>query len=108
LVLVPLFYCLANYGQDEKYTVTGWGEVVHQVDNLFTKGRNIESSGEGVLPVAIILPAAALVLVAFSLVTRPPGHATLARFFSGRTVEVPARPAVDGQAGGKVPAPVRT
>jgi SSS family solute:Na+ symporter len=108
LVLVPLFYCLANYGQEEKYTVTGWGQFVHQVNNLFTKGSNTEFSADGVLPVAVILPAAAFVLVAVSLVTRPPGHATLARFFSGRTVEVPARSTVDGQAVGKVPAPVRT
>jgi SSS family solute:Na+ symporter len=105
-ILIPLFYCLADFGQEEKYTVTSLGELVHQLGNLFTNGRNVEFSTTGVLPVAVILPLAALVLVAVSLVTRPPRPTTLARFFPGKVIEVPAEP-LDGQPAGKAVAPVR-
>jgi SSS family solute:Na+ symporter len=107
-LLIPLFYCLANYGQEEKYTVTSWNELLHHLQNLFTTGRNVEYRPDGVLPVAVILPISALLLVVVSLVTRRPTQATLERFFPGRTSGTKLAPAVDGQAAGPARAPVKT
>lgn len=108
-VLVPLFYCLADYGQQEKYTVTGWAELSRHLHNLFAAGRNREFSDAGVLPVAVILPAAALALVVVSLVTRRPTPATLECFFpTGRPDFSSKIVLVDGKPAGPVAAPVRT
>lgn len=107
--LVPLFYCLADFGQQEKYTVIGWAELWRHLHNLFAAGRNREFSDAGVLPVAVILPAAALALVAVSLVTRRPTAATLDQFFLGGRPDFAARPVTgDGRPAGPVAAPVRT
>jgi SSS family solute:Na+ symporter len=106
-VLIPLFYCLADYGQQEKYTVTSWPMVQQHLHNLFTTGRNTEFTENGVLPVAVILPIAALVLVVVSLVTPSPAVPTIERFFPGRAAAGLA-PSLDGQAGGRVPTPLRT
>jgi SSS family solute:Na+ symporter len=83
-ILVPLFYCLANYGQEEKYTITSLAQVMEDLRTLFTTGANHAVNATGVLPVAVILPIAALGLALFSLVSRPPGNSTLERFFPRR------------------------
>ncbi len=107
-ILIPLFYCLANYGQEEKFTVTSWTELQNQLHNLFTTGRNTEVSPNGVLPVAVILPISALVLVVVSLVTPRPSRATLEQFFPTKKAGSGAAHVPDGQAGGPVRAPVQT
>jgi SSS family solute:Na+ symporter len=107
-ILIPLFYCLAGYGEQEKYTVTSLSEVLRHLKNLFTTGHNKEFSPDGVLPVAIILPTSALLLVVVSLLTRAPSAATLAQFFPGKTAQRVAAPTADGQAGAPVPTPART
>src|SRR5262249_32142443 len=76
-ILVPLFYCLANYGQEEKYTIVSLAQVMEDIRTLFTTGANHAVVATGVLPVAMILPFAAAALALFSLVSRPPGAATL-------------------------------
>jgi SSS family solute:Na+ symporter len=107
-ILIPLFYCLANYGQNEKYTVTSVADVMQHLQNLFTTGHNLELSEKGVLPVAVILPISAVLLVVVSLVTRRPSSVALAQFFPGKAAGRPAVPMSDGQAAGPVPAPIRT
>jgi SSS family solute:Na+ symporter len=111
VALVTLFYCLADYGQEERYTVTSWPEVQRQLHNLFTTGHNREFSGDGVLPVAVILPFSALVLVLVSLVTRRPTAATLERFFpaesswiSGKTEKADKLQGLTAQASRLAPA----
>ncbi|HLN27799.1 MAG TPA: sodium:solute symporter family protein [Gemmataceae bacterium] len=106
-ILIPLFYCLANYGQEEKYTVTNWEQLSQHLYNLFTTGRNTKTSAEGVLPVAVILPVAALLLVVVSLVTRRPTQATLEQFFPSRSSASTTAESVDAHAG-PVPTPVKT
>jgi SSS family solute:Na+ symporter len=83
-ILVPLFYCLANYGQEEKYTITSFAQVMEDLRTLFTTGANHAVVATGVLPVAVILPIAAAALALFSLVSPPPGDSTLNRFFPQR------------------------
>jgi SSS family solute:Na+ symporter len=83
-ILVPLFYCLANYGQEEKYTIVGIAQVMEDVSTLFTTGANHAVNATGVLPVAVILPIAAVTLALVSLVSRPPSDSTLNRFFPQR------------------------
>jgi SSS family solute:Na+ symporter len=95
-ILVPLFYCLADYGQQEKYTITSVAQVWQDIQALLS-GRNIKPHTEGVLPVAIILPAAATILIVFSLVSRPPTSLARARFFPQRSVTVEAAVEADGQ-----------
>jgi SSS family solute:Na+ symporter len=54
---------------------------------LFLRGRGVADAvvGQtGILPVAVILPAAGLVLVLVSLLTRPPRAATVEKFFPRR------------------------
>ncbi|MCG8461535.1 MAG: hypothetical protein MI919_35085, partial [Holophagales bacterium] len=50
------------------------------LDGWTTPGYSV--GGTGVLPVAVITAASAVVLVVVSLVTRPPSDATLHRFFA--------------------------
>jgi SSS family solute:Na+ symporter len=107
-VLIPLFYCLADYGQKENYTVTGWTELLRQLHTLFTTGRNTEVSGWGVLPVAVILPVAALLLIVVSLVTRSPSAGTLDRFFPRRQLESHVGVFKDGQPSASAAARVRS
>jgi SSS family solute:Na+ symporter len=83
-ILVPLFYCLANYGQEEKYTIVSFAQVMQDLRTLFTTGANHAVNATGVLPVAVILPIAAGALALFSLVSRPPSDSTLSRFFPQR------------------------
>jgi SSS family solute:Na+ symporter len=107
-VLIPLFYCLADFGNNEKYTVTSLDAVFRHLRNLFTTGRNTEFSADGVLPVAVILPISALLLIVVSLLTRAPSAAMVARFFPGKSADFVAVPTVDGQPAAPVPTPART
>jgi SSS family solute:Na+ symporter len=51
------------------YFIQGWGQPDYSV------------GGTGVMPVAVIVTASALAMVAGSLLSRPPGDAILRKFF---------------------------
>jgi SSS family solute:Na+ symporter len=106
-ILVPLFYCLANYGQEEKYTIVSLAQVIEDVGTLLTTGANHAVNPTGVLPVAVILPIAALTLALFSLVSRPPRDSTLDRFFPRRAHRADVLPEVKERRTPE-PAPVRS
>ena len=48
---------------------------------FFLPGPGYTLGGSGVMPVAVMLVVSAVVLVAVSLVTKPPAPATLDKFF---------------------------
>jgi SSS family solute:Na+ symporter len=108
--LVSFFYCCADFGVNDEYTIT-WGSlqtfgthfqnVLHRIPN-----KQIAPT-EGVMPVVVIWPVAALLMVLGSLVTRPPSSKTLERFFPSRRIDVDL-PSVDGKAAGAVAFPART
>jgi hypothetical protein len=111
--LISFFYCCANFGANDEYTVT-WESLgtlgqqfqnaLHGIDNL--KQAHLAPT-EGVMPVVVVLPVAALMMVLGSLVTRRPSAATLAKFFPDKTRHQ-ATPSVDGTVTGAVAAPART
>ncbi|HXV77246.1 MAG TPA: sodium:solute symporter family protein [Candidatus Polarisedimenticolaceae bacterium] len=54
---------------------------------FFARGWSVPNysvAGSGIMPVAVILVAASVVMVSVSLVTRPPSAATIERFFGDR------------------------
>jgi SSS family solute:Na+ symporter len=124
-VLISFFYGCANFGANDEYTVT-WnslGTLHKQFDNSLhgiwngepklAKVKELQPLPEalvtedGIMPVAVVLPISALVLVVGSLLTRPPSAATLARFFPGKSADFVAVPTVDGQPAAPVPTPAR-
>jgi SSS family solute:Na+ symporter len=84
--LISLFYCLADFGANDAYTVTlgSLSSLGTQIHNLLhgISNRAIAPQ-DGVLPVLVVLPAAAILLVFGSLVSKPPSQKTLERFFPG-------------------------
>jgi SSS family solute:Na+ symporter len=111
LALVSFFYCCANFGANDEYTIT--------FDSLRTLGTQFQNAlngidnakaklapTEGVMPVVVIWPAAALLMVMGSLLSRPPSSGTLERFFPSRSA-ARAVPSLDGQAAVAIASPVR-
>jgi solute:Na+ symporter, SSS family len=110
LFLVAFFYCCADFGANDEYTITL--ESLRTLGTQFQNGlRGISNKAlaptEGVMPVVVIWPVAALLMIVGSLVTRPPSQSTLSRFFPSRRVNVPA-PSPDGKVAGAVAFPART
>jgi SSS family solute:Na+ symporter len=84
--LLPVVFAALFWRRSTKYgagasilTVTGLWAWFY-VDSLGSAGP-YSVGGSGLMPVAVILPAAAVVLVVVSLLTRPPGEARVERFF---------------------------
>jgi SSS family solute:Na+ symporter len=100
-LLTSFFYALADYGANDEYTITGSSllGLGTQVQNLLhgISNRDI-SPHDGIMPVMVILPVSALMMILGSLLSRPPGDATLHRFFSGKRADFAATPSLDGAA----------
>ncbi len=100
LFLVAFLYCCADFGANDEYTITA-GSVQTlgtQFQNAWhgVSNKNLAPT-EGVMPVVVIWPIAALLMVIGSLVTRPPSKSTLERFFPSRRVDV-SIPILDAKA----------
>ena len=110
LLLVSFFYCLADYGANDEYTITWTGlqNLGTQINNL-VKGipNKTIAPQDGIMPVMLILPISALVLLIGSLVSRPPSDKTLERFFPGKRGDFAAMPSIDGQAGEPISTPAK-
>jgi SSS family solute:Na+ symporter len=108
--LISLFYCLADFGENDRYTVTldSLINIRLQIQNLMQGIRNSAIVPQnGVLPVVVVLPVAAIMMILGSLVTRPPSDKTLDRFFPGKSADFSAGPGLDGQVKSALPAPVK-
>jgi SSS family solute:Na+ symporter len=110
---ISFFYVCANFGANDEYTITfeslshlgtQFQNALHGIDNL----KAGLAPTEGVMPVVIVLPAAALMLVLGSLISRPPSATTLARFFPGQVPAAVGKVSPDGQAVLSHPTPART
>jgi solute:Na+ symporter, SSS family len=111
LLLVSFFYCLADYGANDDYTITwaGLKDLGTQVHNLLSGIPNKSiAPHDGIMPVLVILPISALMLVIGSLLSKPPTAATLDRFFPGKRGDFAAVPSADGQVGEPISTPVKT
>jgi solute:Na+ symporter, SSS family len=108
--LVSFFYCCSDFGANDEYTITSSSllSLGTQFQNALQGISNKQiAPTEGVMPVVVIWPVAALLMVLGSLVTRPPSSKTLERFFPSRRVDVEP-PSLDGKAAGAVAFPART
>jgi SSS family solute:Na+ symporter len=110
---ISFFYVCANFGANDEYTVTfdSLRTLGLQFQNALQGINNLQAGlapTEGVMPVAVVLPAAALLLVLGSLVSRRPSAATLARFFPVQAAASPAAAMLDGQASISHTTPART
>jgi SSS family solute:Na+ symporter len=110
---IVFFYCCADFGNNEEYTVT-WDSLSTLGQQFTNAMHNVENAKvglaptEGVMPVVVVLPAAALMMVLGSLVSRRPSPATLARFFPDTASARAPTFTRDGDAGRPHPASART
>jgi SSS family solute:Na+ symporter len=110
-LFVSFFYCLADYGANDEYTIT-WQSLQSlgtQVQNLAGGIPNKSiAPHDGIMPVMLILPISGLMMVLGSLVSKPPTHGTLDRFFPSKRGDFVAVPSGDGQVGEPISTPART
>jgi SSS family solute:Na+ symporter len=109
--LVSFFYCLGDYGANDEFSIT-WSSLMDlgtQVRNLFNGIPNKAiAPTDGIMPVMVILPLSALILVVGSLLSKPPGHATIERFFPGKRGDFIASPSEDGEVRESASIPAKT
>jgi SSS family solute:Na+ symporter len=109
--LVSFFYCLGDYGANDEYSIT-WSSLLDlgsQVRNLFNGIPNKSiAPTDGIMPVMVILPVSAVILIVGSLLSKPPSQATIERFFPGKRGDFIASPGKDGELQESASIPAKT